>query len=188
MAVRAQTMDVPKQRLTLRAMVRGASTTARAVRFYEAQGLIQSAARSPGGHRWFAQSELDRLRLVIDLRACGLSIEEIRTVLEAKDKGTTPQQSATAVQGLLSTHMAELSRKALVIQRLSRELGATVQLLDQCAHCEDPRGLDACPTCELPRLATTPPSFHHIWTLPQPPATATATSAAKLRPAKPSND
>lgn len=182
MAPRAQTIAAPSQRLTLRAMVRGANTTARAVRFYEAQGLIQSAARSPGGHRWFAQSELDRLRLVIDLRACGLSIEEIRTVLAAKEQGTTPRQSAEAVQSLLGTHLGELSRKVTIIQRLCRELGTTLQLLDQCAHCEDPRGLEACPTCELPRLATTPPSFHHIWTLPQAP-TSTSPSAP-ARPAK----
>lgn len=169
MAARAQPNEAPKQRLTLRAMVRGANTTARAVRFYEAQGLIQVSARSPGGHRWFAQSELDRLRLVLDLRACGLSIEEIRTVLAAKEQGSTPRQSAEAVQSLLGTHLSELARKVTIIQRLSRELGATMQLLDQCVHCEDPRGLEACTSCELPRLSTTPPSFHHIWTLPQAP-------------------
>ncbi|HNN92286.1 MerR family transcriptional regulator [Haliangium sp. UPWRP_2] len=181
MSPRAQAPDAPKQRLTLRAMVRGANTTARAVRFYEAQGLIQTMARSPGGHRWFAQSELDRLRLVIDLRACGLSIEEIRTVLLAKEQGTTPQQSATAVQSLLNTHLLELSRKATIIQRLSRELGATVQLLDQCAHCDDPRGLQACTSCELPSLSTTPPSFHHIWTLPQVPSGTITAAGGRAR-------
>lgn len=167
MAARVQTKDVDKpQRLTLKEMVRGAQTTARAVRFYEAQGLIGSAARSPGGHRWFHQSELDKLRLVIDLRTCGFSIDEIRTVLQAKSRGTTAREAAVDVQNLLSTHLQELQRKVAVIERLGREFSVSLQLLDQCAHCDDPRGLEACPTCELPRQPMTPTSFHHIWAHP----------------------
>lgn len=166
MAARSQTKVGPKQRLTLKEMVRGANTTARAVRFYEAQSLISAAARSPGGHRWFHQSELARLRLVIDLRECGLSIEEIRAVLAAKTQGTTPQTSANAIQTLLSTHLQELQRKATVLERLSREFSSTLQILDQCAHCADPRGLEACASCDLPRLSTTPSCFRQLWIPP----------------------
>ena len=181
MAARAETKSALKQRLTLKEMVRGANTTARAVRFYEAQNLIQAAARSPGGHRWFHQSELARLRLVIDLRECGLSIEEIRAVLSAKTQGTRPQESAVAVLALLSTHLQELQRKVTILDRLSREFTSALQILDQCAHCEDPRGLEACTSCELPRLSTTPASFHHIWPAPAHPETAATASQSRAR-------
>jgi MerR family Zn(II)-responsive transcriptional regulator of zntA len=183
MAARAETKGAPKQRLTLKEMVRGANTTARAVRFYEAQRLIQAAARSPGGHRWFHQSELARLRLVIDLRECGLSIEEIRAVLSAKTQGSRPQEAAVAVQALLSTHLQELQRKVVVLERLSREFTSALQILDQCAHCEDPRGLEACASCELPRLSSTPASFHQIWTQPMAPDTLTGSIQSKARTA-----
>ncbi|MBL9007729.1 MAG: MerR family transcriptional regulator [Myxococcales bacterium] len=179
MAARAETKVAPSQRLTLKEMVRGANTTPRAVRFYEAQNLIRAAARSPGGHRWFHRSELARLRLVIDLRECGLSIEEIRAVLSAKNQGTTPQESALAVQKLLSTHLHDLQRKVAILERLGREFTSALQILDQCVHCEDPRGMDACSSCELPRLSTTPASFHQIWTLPTMPETAAAPVADK---------
>ena len=70
--------------ITLKAMVNGAGTTPRAVRLYEAEKLIAAAQRSIGGHRLFDAAELDKLRLIIDLRACGFSIEEIRELLAAR--------------------------------------------------------------------------------------------------------
>jgi DNA-binding transcriptional MerR regulator len=144
-------------------MVGGANTTARAVRFYEAQSLIQAAVRSRGGHRLFERSELDKLRLVLDLRTCGFSIEEIRDILEAKARGATVAQAAQTVQNLLSSHIRELQRKISVIERLGREFNATVHVLDRCVHCTDPRGPEACATCDVPRSASAPPSFLHIW-------------------------
>lgn len=152
--------------LTLKEMVKGAGTTARAVRFYETQKLIQSVNRSRGGHRQFDILELQKLRLVIDLRTCGFSIPEIREVLEAKGRGATVREAAQAVQGLLCSHIQELRRKIAVIERLGREFNASLQVLERCANCTDPRGALACPSCEVPKLA--PPSFHQIWAIPGP--------------------
>ena len=168
MAARTTTSSArePRPYLTLKEMVNGAQTTARAVRFYEAQKLICAAVRSRGGHRMFERSELDKLRLVLDLRTCGFSIEEIRELLEAKARGTSVAAAAQTVQTLLGRHVTELQRKISVIERLGRELNASLQVLDRCVHCVDPRGLEACGTCEVPRLSTVPQSFLHIWAVP----------------------
>lgn len=155
----------PRPFLTLKEMVNGASTTARAVRFYEAQKLIQAAVRSRGGHRLFERSELEKLKLVLDLRTCGFSIEEIREILEAKARGATVAEAAQTVQSLLGSHVRELQRKISIIERLGREFNASVQVLDRCIHCVDPRGPEACATCEVPRLPVVPPSFLHIWSV-----------------------
>lgn len=149
--------------LTLKDMVRGAKTTARAVRFYEEQGLIQPIGRSPGGHRLFGASELDKLHLVLDLRTCGFSIEEIREVLETKQKCGTVRDAALSIQRLLSRHIEELHGKIATIERLGREFSTSVSLLDRCVHCTDPRGAGACTTCDLPATPGTPHSFSHIW-------------------------
>lgn len=157
------------RRLTLKDMITGAGTTARAVRFYEAEKLITAAARSPGGHRLFDESELARLRLVIDLRTCGFSIEEIREILRAKGRTEPVRDSALKVQKLLLSHLAELRHRVEVIERLSRELGASAKLLDHCVECTDPRGPDACSSCEVPAAVTTPPCFSHVWPIQRPP-------------------
>lgn len=152
--------------LTLKQMVEGASTTARAVRFYEAEKLLSAATRSRGGHRLFDKQELDKLRLVIDLRTCGFSIDEIREVLEAKARGASMRDAAQHVQELLRRHVQELKRKITIIDRLDREFSASVKVLERCANCTDPRGPVACSTCEVPRLELVPPSFAQIWAVP----------------------
>ena len=134
--------------ITLKAMVNGAGTTPRAVRLYEAEKLIAAAQRSIGGHRLFDAAELDKLRLIIDLRACGFSIEEIRELLAARQ--TSPsKESALALQALLTRHIASLRRKLSLITELGREFQSAVVTLDQCATCDDPRGKEACASCDV---------------------------------------
>jgi DNA-binding transcriptional MerR regulator len=156
------------KRLTLKDMVRGARTTARAVRFYEEQRLIRTEGRSPGGHRYFTPEELPKLRLVLELRTCGFSIEEIREILEAKSRCGTVREAAQSIQQKLGEHVKELRRKIETIEKLGREFSTSISLLDRCIHCTDPRGAGACSTCDLPMHA--PDSFCHIW-MTAPPKT-----------------
>src|SRR5258708_38990334 len=67
-------------------MARLSNNTLRTVRFYEEAGILRPVGRTEGGHRLFERPELDRLRLVSDLREAGMSLEEIRTLLDARDK------------------------------------------------------------------------------------------------------
>lgn len=151
-----QSRVLPKRRrsaksenlITLKAMVDGAKTTPRAVRLYEAEKLISAAQRSSGGHRLFEEGELDKLRLIIDLRACGFSIEEIRELMAARQ--TSPsKESAMALQTLLHRHIEGLRRKLALITELGREFQCAVETLDRCATCENPGGKQACMTCDV---------------------------------------
>jgi MerR family Zn(II)-responsive transcriptional regulator of zntA len=157
----------PSRRLTLKDMMQGASTTARAVRFYESQKLIAAAERSRGGHRLFNEAELSKLRLVLDLRTCGFSIEEIREILRVKSRFSDVRDSAHEIQRILTEHVEELRRKIQVIERLGREFHTTIDVLDRCARCTDPRGPKACQSCDLPAAISVPESFSHIWAVPR---------------------
>jgi DNA-binding transcriptional MerR regulator len=148
-------------------MVQGACTTARTVRFYEAQKIIAPAHRSRGGHRLFDEVELGKLRLVLDLRTCGFSLEEIREILRAKSRFPDVRESAQEIQRILTRHMEELRRKILVIERLGREFHGTVDVLSRCARCDDPRGPEACKSCDLPAAMSVPETFGHIWAVPR---------------------
>jgi len=57
----------------------------RAIRFYEARGLIKPKRR--GNRRLFTENEIERLRLVMKLKSLGLSLFEIRRVLVSPGKG-----------------------------------------------------------------------------------------------------
>lgn len=164
---RVEHKGAQRDHLTLKDMVRGARTTARAVRFYEEQGLISTIGRSRGGHRLFGAGELDKLQLVLELRTCGFSIEEIREILRAKSRFSDVRDSAQAIQRMLGEHVAELQRKIQVIERLGREFHSTIDVLSRCARCTDPRGPTACQSCDLPAAVSLPESFCHIWAVPR---------------------
>ncbi|MGC9495870.1 MerR family transcriptional regulator [Streptomyces sp. WG7] len=62
-----------------------AGVTVKTVRFYSDRGLLPEASRSTGGHRRYGPEALDRLRLIRSLRALGLSVPEVRRVLDDED-------------------------------------------------------------------------------------------------------
>lgn len=153
--------------LSLRQIMASANTTARAIRFYESERLIEAADRSPGGHRLFSESELEKLKLVLDLRTCGFSIEEIRELVRAKADHGSVQEAAIAIRSLLGKHIEDLKRKITTIERLGRDLTASLTILERCVSCTDPRGANGCSSCEVPVSPVTPEAFRQLWSVRQ---------------------
>jgi DNA-binding transcriptional MerR regulator len=62
-------------------------TTPRTIRYYEEIGLLPSGSgRSPGAHRVYQESDVDRLRELVRLKELlGLSLEELRELVAAED-------------------------------------------------------------------------------------------------------
>ena len=65
-------------------LARATGNTVRTIRFYEEQGLLRPAVVSEGGHRRYTEEDLERLRLIADLRELGVPLSEIRTVLDLR--------------------------------------------------------------------------------------------------------
>ena len=61
--------------------------TARAIRHYEALGLI-STVRDRQNYRRFDSRARVRLQLIADLRRAGLCLEDIREILDSRDDAT----------------------------------------------------------------------------------------------------
>lgn len=55
-----------------------AGTTPRALRLYEARGLLRPPPRTPSGQREYGPGEVARVRVIRDLLALGLTLEDIR--------------------------------------------------------------------------------------------------------------
>ena len=62
-------------------------TTTRTIRYYEEIGLLpRSEDRESGSHRFYSQSDVDRLREVLQLKELlGVSLDELKTLVEAED-------------------------------------------------------------------------------------------------------
>jgi MerR family transcriptional regulator, repressor of the yfmOP operon len=68
-------------------VAREAGTTTRTIRYYEEIGLLpQAEGRERGAHRVYTQSDVDRLREVVQLKELlGVSLDELKTLVEAED-------------------------------------------------------------------------------------------------------
>lgn len=61
--------------------------SARAIRFYEQNGMITPTRHPNNNYRMFSEQDARRLQTIISLREVGMSIEEIKSSLEELDQG-----------------------------------------------------------------------------------------------------
>ncbi|WP_082084223.1 MerR family transcriptional regulator [Paenibacillus beijingensis] len=59
----------------------------RAVRFYEEKGILSPSKHPDNNYRIFTEQDARRLQTIISLREVGMSLEEIKSVLEELDRG-----------------------------------------------------------------------------------------------------
>lgn len=126
--------------LTTGEMARLTDTTLRTVRFYEEAGILRPARRTDGGHRLFAREELERLRLVSDMREAGLSLDDIRSLLELKSSARSGGDAARGATAALKDVIAAMRTKMAVLSRLSEDLERTVHHAEACRGCEETDG------------------------------------------------
>jgi DNA-binding transcriptional MerR regulator len=96
--------------------------TVRTIRFYEEQKLLVPAVVSDGGHRRYTPEDVDRLRLIADLRELGLPLGEIRAVLELRAGCHTAADFAVRFQAVLAAHLDHAQRRLERLRRVKREL------------------------------------------------------------------
>ena len=106
-------------------------TTTKTMRFYEDQGLLPAADRTSGGYRVYTQDVVSRLDFIRRGRTAGLTLAQIRQVLDIRDAGGAPCEH---VKDLLTHRLAALDRQIADLQTL-RE---TVAALRESAAIVDP--------------------------------------------------
>ncbi len=107
-------------------LARTTGETVRTIRFYEEQGLLRPSLVSGRGHRRYTEDDLERLGLILDLREVGLSLCEIRTLLELRAGCRTAGELARRFQDVLMRHVDMASRRLQRLRRVQRELTAAL--------------------------------------------------------------
>lgn len=150
--------------LTTGEMARRSSNTLRTVRFYEEEGILRPVRRTDGGHRLFDRRELERLMLVTDMRAAGLSLDEIKQILEIKQRAQTGGDAAKQATEILTRRIAELREKLLVLQRLQQDLSETTEVIAGCVECTHTHEPGRCDTCAvIASRPSLPRSLRVLW-------------------------
>ncbi len=116
-------------------LAKASGTTTKTLRFYEEAGLLPAAERTPGGYRDYSPDVLPRLDFIRRGRAAGLSLAQIRDVLDIRDAGSAPCHH---VRQLLDRRLSELDRQIADLQALRdtvAELRDGAVTIDP-AHCD----------------------------------------------------
>lgn len=152
--------------LTTGDMARLSNNTLRTVRFYEEMGLLEPEQRTDGGHRLFATTELEKLRLVSELRASGLSLEEIKHLLQLKRRSANGAAAASSVTARLDEQIASMNERIELLSKLKDELERARQLIAGCGHCDNDLFPDSCGDCEvMSKAKELPGAVSVLWQL-----------------------
>ena len=96
--------------------------TPRAIRFYEAEGLL--APRREGQRRIYTPRERTRLKLTLRGKRLGLTLSEIRDLIDMYEPGQDERPQLERFLAVLETHKAALERQREDIAAQLAELAA----------------------------------------------------------------
>ncbi len=104
---------------TVGQVARAAGVSTKAVRLYEARGLLPVAARTAAGYRVFQESDVDTVRFIRRVRSLGLGLDAAAEILATHRSGQVPCERTGQ---LLEQRIAEIDHTL----RELRELRATL--------------------------------------------------------------
>lgn len=116
-------------------------TTTKTLRFYEEQGLVPPVGRTAAGYREYPDSVIGRLDFIRRGRAAGLTLAQIRSILDIRDRGQTPCEH---VADLLAERLRDLDAQISALGALR----ATIAGLEFAAADGDP---ETCPADQVCR-------------------------------------
>ena len=96
--------------------------TVEALRYYERLGLLPKPLRTDGGARRYADHTIERVRLIKQAQALGLTLREVLEVLG--DGARRSPARCRNVHGLVTRHIEEIDRRVAELRDLRRTLDA----------------------------------------------------------------
>src|SRR5205085_4427206 len=109
-----------------------AGVTPRTVRYYESIGLIPPGEREGHGQHYYTEETLARLRKIDQLKKLGLSLDEIRDVIDLYFTDPSGRQPKQKVLAILRQHLAETNQKIGTLQHFRADVLAQTKRVDRC--------------------------------------------------------
>ena len=101
-------------------MARRSGLSRKAVRLYEARGLLAPVGRLDNGYRRYSEHDIQLLRFIRRARRVGLGLDEIRTIVHLRRTGVPPSAEVIALLqarlGAIHQEMAELDALQQALQ------------------------------------------------------------------------
>lgn len=129
----------PFRTYSITQLCREFGATPRALRFYEEQGLLSPARRDTA--RVYSYKDRARLQLIMRGRRVGLSIAEIRDILDTYDEEGAAAQDAEALR-IHQRRIAQLEAQRSEVEQAIKSLEAAAARLER-QYPEAVRALDS---------------------------------------------
>ncbi|MBS4728399.1 MerR family transcriptional regulator [Mycobacterium sp. SM1] len=98
--------------------------SAKAIRIWEAKGLLPPVERTQAGYRLFSDDDIAILRFIVRARTLGLTLSEIKDILDLHRHGVAPCEQVIA---LLGTHIRDIDCAIAHLRALRATLAAALQ-------------------------------------------------------------
>lgn len=111
--------------MTIGEAANAAGVSAKAIRLWEARGLIPATRRTRAGYRLFSEMDVAMLRFIRQAKRLGLTLDEIREIISLQDAGTRPCER---VVEMIDGHLARIEAALVELHQLHALLTATKSL------------------------------------------------------------
>jgi DNA-binding transcriptional MerR regulator len=129
--------DVPEH-MRIGDLAKRAEVSHRTIHYYEEEGLLAPIERASGGHRYYNAEALARLHKIRQLQEIGLSLDEIRDVIDLYFTEPSGIQGKQKVLELLRGQLTETERKIAELSSfrddLQRNIARIEYLIEQVKH------------------------------------------------------
>ena len=115
-------METERAEFSISELAREFDVTPRAIRFYEAEGLL--APRRDGQRRIYTPRDRTRLKLTLRGKRLGLTLSEIRDLIDMYEPGRDERPQLERFLAVLEAHKAALERQSEDIEAQLAELAA----------------------------------------------------------------
>lgn len=110
-----------KQGLLIGELSQQVNLPTQTIRYYERLGLLDPPERTQSQYRIYSEDALERLRFIQKAKLFGLSLDEIKQLIDIRARGTAP---CTSLQAMVKQHLDELDCHIQEMLALRSELAS----------------------------------------------------------------
>jgi DNA-binding transcriptional MerR regulator len=132
-----------ERRLRIGEVARQTGFSIKTIRYYESRGLLEQPPRTQGGYRLYGPEEVARLRFVQRAKLLGLTLEEIKELVELAVR-CNEGEIVPRLEEVLEAKLAETERKMVELSAFRQNLlyyreraSALAGVLPTDRYCED---------------------------------------------------
>jgi MerR family copper efflux transcriptional regulator len=138
-----------RNNLTIGEVAQRVGLPSKTIRFYESQGVIAAPQRTEAGYRLYSASDIRRLRLAKRARLLGLSLPEVKSLVDQAFTSECSEFGAALLERVASQR-AEVQRRIAELEALDSELQELEHHVQRCDCEAEPGQLVAnCSFCSL---------------------------------------